>query len=74
VQDDQLDSVMAITKRLDVVFVAGQGSWLTDSEGRSYLDFIQGWAVNTLGHSPRQIADALAAGESADQLQSGFPQ
>jgi acetylornithine/N-succinyldiaminopimelate aminotransferase len=54
------DSVMDITRRPPVVFVGGQGSWLTDSEGREYLDFIQGWAVNTLGHSPRQIADALA--------------
>jgi acetylornithine/N-succinyldiaminopimelate aminotransferase len=54
------DSVMDITPRPPIVFVAGQGSWLTDSEGRRYLDFIQGWAVNTLGHSPRQISDALA--------------
>ena len=30
------------------------------AEGRRYLDFIQGWAVNTLGHSPRPILDALA--------------
>jgi acetylornithine/N-succinyldiaminopimelate aminotransferase len=54
------DSVMDITPRPPVVFVAGQGSWLTDSEGRSYLDFIQGWAVNTLGHSPQPIIAALA--------------
>jgi acetylornithine/N-succinyldiaminopimelate aminotransferase len=54
------DSVMDITPRPPVVFVAGEGSWLTDSEGRSYLDFIQGWAVNTLGHSPRPIIEALA--------------
>src|SRR5689334_6332945 len=54
------DAVMDITPRPPVVFVASQGSWLTDSEGHRYLDFIQGWAVNTLGHSPRQISDALA--------------
>ena len=36
------DSVMDITPRPSAVFVAGEGSWLTDSEGRSYLDFIQG--------------------------------
>ncbi len=51
---------MEITKRAPTVFVSGQGSWLTDSEGRTYLDFIQGWAVNTLGHSPQSIRDALA--------------
>ena len=53
------DAVMEITKRPPTVFVSGQGSWLTDSEGRIYLDFIQGWAVNTLGHSPQPIRDAL---------------
>ena len=46
--------------RPPVVFVAGEGSWLTDSEGRRYLDFIQGWAVNCLGHSPPAITQALA--------------
>src|SRR5579871_1194805 len=51
---------MQITKRPSNVFVSGQGSWLTDSEGHTYLDFIQGWAVNTLGHSPQPIRDALA--------------
>jgi len=54
------DAVMNITPRPPIVFVSGQGSWLTDADGRIYLDFIQGWAVNTLGHSPRVLADALA--------------
>jgi acetylornithine/N-succinyldiaminopimelate aminotransferase len=53
------DAVMDITPRPPLVFVAGEGSWLTDSDGRRYLDFIQGWAVNCLGHSPRVIVDAL---------------
>ena len=52
---------MFITTRPDVTFVRGEGSWLYDSEGRKYLDFIQGWAVNSLGHSPKIIVDALAA-------------
>jgi acetylornithine/N-succinyldiaminopimelate aminotransferase len=58
-QPGSFDAVMDITPRPPVVFVEGQGSWLTDSEGRRYLDFIQGWAVNCLGHSPRVIVDAL---------------
>lgn len=53
-------AVMDIASRPPVVFVRGEGSWLTDSQGRRYLDFIQGWAVNTLGHSPKPILDALA--------------
>src|SRR5471032_1930027 len=55
------DSLMFITTRPDVTFVRGEGSWLYDNEGRKYLDFIQGWAVNSLGHSPKVILDALAA-------------
>ena len=55
------DALMFITTRPDVTFVRGEGSWLYDSEGRKYLDFIQGWAVNSLGHSPKIIVDALAA-------------
>ena len=50
-------SVMYITKRPELVFTEGQGSWLTDHEGKKYLDFLQGWAVNCLGHSnPGMIA------------------
>jgi acetylornithine/N-succinyldiaminopimelate aminotransferase len=55
------DSLMFITDRPDVVFVKGDGSWLFDETGRRYLDFIQGWAVNSLGHAPGVIREALAA-------------
>ena len=55
------DALMFIATRPDVTFVRGEGSWLYDAAGRKYLDFIQGWAVNSLGHSPKVIVDALAA-------------
>jgi acetylornithine/N-succinyldiaminopimelate aminotransferase len=55
------DALMDITARPPVVFVRGEGSFLWDDSGKRYLDFIQGWAVNCLGHSPPAIADALAA-------------
>lgn len=55
------DSLMSITNRPDLVFERGEGSWLYDHNGKAYLDFIQGWAVNTLGHCPPEIAAALAA-------------
>lgn len=54
-------ALMDITARPDTVFVEGQGSWLTDDRGRRYLDFVQGWAVTCLGHSPDVVVDALAA-------------
>ncbi|WP_153130353.1 acetylornithine transaminase [Dechloromonas hortensis] len=55
------DSLMFITPRPDIVFERGEGSWLYDHAGRKYLDFIQGWAVNCLGHCPPEIAAALTA-------------
>lgn len=55
------DSLMTITNRPDLVFERGEGSWLTDHQGKRYLDFIQGWAVNCLGHCPPEIAAALTA-------------
>ncbi|MCW5747307.1 MAG: acetylornithine transaminase [Alphaproteobacteria bacterium] len=54
-------SLMDITTRPDAVFVRGEGSWLSDHRGHRHLDFVQGWAVNTLGHCPPEIARALAA-------------
>ncbi len=54
-------ALMDITARPPTVFVRGEGSVLWDDHGKRYLDFIQGWAVNCLGHSPPQIAEAIAA-------------
>jgi acetylornithine/N-succinyldiaminopimelate aminotransferase len=53
------DALMDITTRPPAVFVRGEGSWLWDDTGKRYLDFIQGWAVNCLGHSPPQVVEAL---------------
>src|SRR5436190_3360976 len=58
---DSFDALMEITSRPPVVFVEGCGSWLRDQSGKKYLDFIQGWAVNCLGHCPDAITRAMAA-------------
>ena len=55
--DDQY--LMNVTARPDVVMVRGKGSFLWDNRGKKYLDFMQGWAVNALGHCPRELRDAL---------------
>lgn len=52
-------SLMEITTRPPLYFVSGEGSWLTDDTGKRYLDCIQGWAVNCLGHCPPQLIKAL---------------
>jgi acetylornithine/N-succinyldiaminopimelate aminotransferase len=53
------ERLMPSTERAAQVFVRGQGSWLWDNEGHAYLDFTQGGAVNSLGHSPTALVKAL---------------
>jgi acetylornithine/N-succinyldiaminopimelate aminotransferase len=52
--------LMPITERPPVMFVRGAGSYLYDETGLAYLDWLQGWAVNCLGHAPDIIVAALA--------------
>mgnify|MGYP000075793084 CR=1 FL=1 len=43
--------------RKKISFVRGKGSYLYTSSGAKYLDFVQGIAVNCLGHAnPKLIA------------------
>ena len=67
----EVRSLMEITSRPELVFVRGEGSWLFDHRGKRYLDFVQGWAVNCLGHAPPAIARALA--EQAGKLVNPSP-
>src|SRR3546814_5315127 len=66
-----VDALMEITSRPELVFVRGQGSWLEDHNGKRYLDFVQGWAVNSLGHCPPEVVRAMGA--QAEQLINPSP-
>lgn len=52
-------SLLYTANRPDVVMTRGEGMYLWDTEGKSYLDFIGGWAVTSLGHSPSVLQEAL---------------
>lgn len=54
-----MNALMDIVARPELVFVRGEGSWIEDHNGKRYMDFIQGWAVNSLGHCPPAIRRAL---------------
>jgi acetylornithine/N-succinyldiaminopimelate aminotransferase len=64
-------ALMPTAVRPPVLFVRGAGSYLWDAEGRRYLDFVQGWAVNCLGHCPGVVQRALA--EQAATLINASP-
>jgi len=53
-------ALMPVNVRPEPVMVRGEGSFLWDDNGRRYLDFVQGWAVNCLGHCPAVVQRALA--------------
>jgi acetylornithine/N-succinyldiaminopimelate aminotransferase len=53
--------LMILNDRPPVRMVRGAGTYLWDHAGTRYLDFIQGWAVNCLGHSPEVVRRAVAA-------------
>ncbi len=50
-----------VAKRVPVVLDRGEGCRVWDVEGREYLDLVGGWAVDSLGHCPPAIVDALHA-------------
>ena len=61
-----MHAIMNTYGRLPVTFTSGQGSWLTDSEGKQYLDALSGIAVCGLGHAHPAVTKALC--EQADKL------
>jgi acetylornithine/N-succinyldiaminopimelate aminotransferase len=63
--------LMDVVKRPPVVMVRGEGSYLWDQSGRKYLDFVQGWAVNALGHAPPEVSQTLT--EQASRLLTPSP-
>ncbi len=54
-----LAHVAATYGRYPLVAARGEGCWLTDIDGKRYLDFLAGVAVNNLGHCHPDIVAAL---------------
>ena len=52
--------------RTDIAFVRGEGSWLFAEDGKRYLDFGAGIAVNAFGHANPKLVAALT--EQAGKL------
>ncbi len=51
--------LMNTYNRYNVVLDHGKGSWVWDENGRKYLDFAAGIAVNALGHTNKEVLKAL---------------
>jgi len=46
-------------RRQPVVIVRGKGTRVWDADGKEYLDFVAGWAVDNLGHSHPAVTQAI---------------
>ncbi|MGD0353613.1 MAG: aspartate aminotransferase family protein [Dehalococcoidia bacterium] len=57
---------MRTINRLPITLVRGKGARVWDIEGKEYLDFVGGWAVNSLGHCHPVVVKALT--EQANNL------
>ena len=51
--------VMHTYNRYPIALVRGQGTKVWDAEGREYLDFVAGLAVNSLGHCHPRVVEAI---------------
>ncbi|HKY46414.1 MAG TPA: acetylornithine transaminase [Acidimicrobiia bacterium] len=61
IMDRESAVLMQTYGRQPVAFVAGDGSWLTDADGKTYLDCLGGLAVVAVGHANPRVTAAVAA-------------
>jgi acetylornithine/N-succinyldiaminopimelate aminotransferase len=54
-------AILGTYKRAPVEFVRGSGVYLYDAEGKAYLDFVAGIAVNALGYDDLRLKEAMHA-------------
>lgn len=58
---DRFDHRMMRTLGMPLLkLVRGEGSWVEDDEGKRYLDFLAGIAVNSLGHAHPVFVEAVS--------------
>jgi len=59
--------------RTNLCLVKGKGAWVTDINGKRYLDFFPGWAVSGLGHChPRVVAAVTEQAKKAIHFSNNF--
>ena len=54
-----MSSILNTYNRKKVSFIKGKGSYLYTAKGTKYLDFVQGIAVNCLGHANNNLIKAI---------------
>jgi len=61
IKNREAAAIIQTYSRQDVLLVRGSGAHVWDSDGREYLDFVAGIAVNNVGHCHPKVVGAVAA-------------
>ncbi len=61
IKNREAASIVQTYSRQDVLLVRGSGAHVWDSDGREYLDFVAGIAVNSVGHCHPKVVGAVKA-------------
>lgn len=54
------NNMMNFINRIPITFVKGEGLRLWDESGKEYLDFVGGWAADSLGHCHPVLTEAIS--------------
>ena len=55
-----MSAILNTYNRKKVAFIKGKGSFLYGTNGKKYLDFVQGIAVNCLGHANNYLINSIS--------------
>lgn len=58
-QEQSKKYIMNFINRVPITLVKGEGVWVWDENGKKYLDFVGGFAANSLGHCHPVIIQAM---------------
>ena len=61
IKNREAAAIIQTYSRQDVLLVRGSGAHVWDSDGREYLDFVAGIAVNSVGHCHPKVVGAVKA-------------
>lgn len=61
IKNREAAAIVQTYSRQDVLLVRGSGAHVWDSDGREYLDFVAGIAVNSVGHCHPKVVQAVKA-------------
>jgi acetylornithine/N-succinyldiaminopimelate aminotransferase len=60
IYDHEKDALLQTYKRLPISISKAEGCYIYDDDGNKYTDFLAGIAVNALGHSDKEIIEAVS--------------